>query len=277
MTEILKNTIEIGLEKPIKVLHITDSHILPKDEIVDDYKKWLVSRFGVTREDTLSALNEQLAYGKEHCDLILYTGDLIDFVTKESMAFARDFVKDDKIVFAIGNHDYVEIFGSNWILMDHERVTGADGLDMKGAFFHSRVYGGVNFVALDNSNHQAEDWQTELLKKEAEKGFPIVLLLHVPLFEEALYQYCMECFKDSAYILGCDDEHMKTYPERRIREQKPTEASKRFLEYVNQEPLIKAAVTGHLHFNFESTLPGGAVQYVTDIGFNNVAREITII
>ena len=39
MLNILKNTLHIGLEKPIKVLHLTDSHVLPTDEIDNDYKK----------------------------------------------------------------------------------------------------------------------------------------------------------------------------------------------------------------------------------------------
>lgn len=77
--------------------------------------------------------------------------------------------------------------------------------------------------------------------------------------------------------MGCDEAHIKPYPEVRACKQRPTEATKRFVDYVNNEALIKAVVAGHVHFNFESKLPGGAVQYVTDLGFNGEAREITIV
>ena len=63
----------------------------------------------------------------------------------------------------------------------------------------------------------------------------------------------------------------------RAREQRPTEATLRFIDCISSQPLIKAIVAGHVHFNFECRLPGGAVQYVTDLGFDREAREITII
>lgn len=57
----------------------------------------------------------------------------------------------------------------------------------------------------------------------------------------------------------------------------PTEASKAFYEYVTGEPVIKAVLAGHLHFAFESILPGGTMQYVTNRGDRGSAREITIL
>ncbi len=47
-----------------------------------------------------------MKYGKENCDIIVHTGDLIDFISKPCVKFARDYLKNDKIVFIAGNHDY---------------------------------------------------------------------------------------------------------------------------------------------------------------------------
>ena len=96
MIRIQKNTLCLGLENPLKVLHITDSHLLPCDEIDSEYKKWLVGRFGLTHEDTVAALMELLAYAEENCDLVLYTGDLIDYVTPGITAIAREVLKNEK-------------------------------------------------------------------------------------------------------------------------------------------------------------------------------------
>ncbi len=46
---------------------------------------------------------------------------------------------------------------------------------------------------------------------------------------------------------------------------------------VTNEPQIKAVLAGHLHFEFESRLPNGAMQFVTNRGDRGNVREITII
>ena len=78
-------------------------------------------------------------------------------------------------------------------------------------------------------------------------------------------------------VVGCDEEHLLTYSEFRAAEQRPTEATKRFVDYVSSEKQIKAVLAGHLHFSFESRLPGGMMQYVTNRGDQGMAREITIL
>ena len=57
----------------------------------------------------------------------------------------------------------------------------------------------------------------------------------------------------------------------------PFESTKEFYNYVINEPRIKAVLAGLLHFGFESRLPGGTMQYVTDRGDRGNAREITVI
>ena len=128
--KLTKNALHIGLEKPLKVLHVTDSHILPADGIDNEYKQQLIKRFSLTHEDTVAALAEQIAYAEAHCDLLLHTGDLLDFATPGSHALARRILKNEKILFAAGNHDYVEIFGQDWVWMDRERAMSAECLDM---------------------------------------------------------------------------------------------------------------------------------------------------
>ena len=57
----------------------------------------------------------------------------------------------------------------------------------------------------------------------------------------------------------------------------PYASTKRFYEYVTNEPQIKAVLAGHLHFDFECRLPNGAMQFVTNRGDRGNIREITII
>lgn len=113
-----------------------------------------------------------------------------------------------------------------------------------------------------------------MLKMEVKKGYPVILFIHAPLYEEELYKKSYEFWNGENYLLGVDT---LLHPEVIGDETEPTEASKAFYEYVISEPQIKAVLTGHLHFGFESRLPGGTIQYVTNRSDRGNAREITVI
>ena len=281
MLSIEKCILKIGLEKPLKILHVTDSHIPLCDERDNERKQAIAQRLSVDRDAKIAYLNEQIAYAEANCVLLLHTGDLMDYVTKANVDYARSLLKNKKILFIAGNHDYSQYIGEAWEDMSYRmnsyRSMGEEGLGVN-MLFTSRIVGGVNFVGVDNSYHQAEDWQRKRLQMEVRKGLPIVLFMHVPLFEQSLYEYGVRHSGDgSAYLMGCDEEHLLPYSEFRACEQRPLESTKRFVDYVNSEPMIKAAVAGHVHFHYESILPGGAVQYVTAGGYCGAAREITIL
>ena len=275
--ELIQTTIKVGLDRPVNVLHITDTH-LPLCE-KDDAARFVEAASRRGGADTiLSALDEQLAYADAHCDLLLHTGDLIDFASKANLAFLRRFLRNEKVLFAPGNHEYWRSdggFEDMTYRMDSFSRMGGLGADL---FFTSRVVGGVNFVGIDDAYHQVEAWQTKRLQAEAEKGLPVVLFLHAPLFEQQLYDRSVAYWHDgTAYLLGCDDAHTAQYSDYGIRTQKPTEATKAFADYVNGEPGIKAVIAGHVHFNFESRLPGGTMQYVTACSRSGAARLLTLI
>lgn len=280
MLDLVKTVIEIGLEKPLKVLHITDSHLALCDERDDERKQAIAAKKADKLESSLANLKEQIAYGEAHCDLILHTGDLIDFVSFLGVEFARNLLNNDKILFIAGNHEYSQYVGEAWEDMNYRMNScmkmGPNGLGVN-LFFTSRTVSGVNFVGIDDAYHQVEEWQIERLQMEVRKGLPVVLFMHAPLFEQSLYEKSIEFWKDgSAYLVGCDEEHLLNYSEILAMGQRPSETTKRFVEYVNGENQIKAVLAGHLHFNFESRLPGGTMQYVSGHGGNGFAREITI-
>lgn len=280
MLTIARSTIEIGLQCPLKVLHVTDNHLPLCDERDNERKIAIAARKAARRDEMVAFLKEEVAYAEENCDLLVHSGDMIDFVSKANVDFARELLKKDQLLYIAGNHDYSQYVGEAWEDMSYRMNSymsmGPEGLGVN-MFFTAHEMGGVNFVGIDDAYHQVEDWQTERLRLEAAKGLPIVLFMHVPLFEQSLYERSIEYWQDgSAYVAGCDEAHLLNYPEFRAMEQRPTAATKRFLEYVNSEKQIKAVLAGHLHFNYESRLPGGAMQYVTGAGDCGIVREITI-
>lgn len=272
-----KTTVRIGLEKPVRLLHVTDSHLDLADERDDEGKRRLTGRMGNPSEKRY--LEEQIAYAEENCDLLVHTGDLIDFVSVPNVERAREVVKNERVFFIAGNHDYSQYVGEAWEdgayrMNSYMKMGYGFGVPM---FFNSRIVGGVNVVGIDNSYYLFEDWHLWRLKKEAEKGLPIVLAFHDPLFEESLYREHMRRVPNSCtYLVGCDEEHLLPYDEFRAVQQRPDGPTLRMIDYIKSEPLIRVILTGHLHFNFESNITPTLVQLVTGGGYLNVAREVTI-
>ncbi len=275
--DLIRTEIPIGLDKPVRILHITDTH-LPLCEKDDEPQfKEAAARRGASTP-ILASLDEQLAYANAHCDLLLHTGDLIDFASNANIAFLREFLKQENVLFIAGNHEYWRSDGG---FEDMEyRMQSLTRMGNMGAdlMFTSRMVGGVNFVGIDDAYHQVEAWQTERLKTEVQKGAPVVLFMHAPLFEQSLYERSVAYWRDgTAYLVGCDEAHTSGYSAYGVKTQCPTEATRDFAAYVNSEKGIKAVLAGHVHFIFESRLPGGTMQYVTGCSRNHTAREITFI
>ncbi len=273
MLSLEKNTIEIGLEKPLKILHITDSHLpfyceSDSEAMINQGKKRDL-------EASVSNLQKLMAYGEENCDIIVHTGDLIDYISKPCLEFAREFLKNDKLLFVAGNHEYAKYDGAvedmTYRMSSLQEMGGGLGVNM---FFNSRIVGGVNFVGIDDSYHQVEEGQLIRLKKEAAKGYPIILFMHAPLYEEELYIKSFDFWNGEICLVNSDS---TLHPEVIGDIAEPYASTKEFYEYVTGEPTIKAVLTGHLHFGFESRLPGGTIQYVTSRGDRGNGREITLV
>ena len=276
--ELLKNTLQIGLERPLKILHVTDSHVASADERDNERKRELAKRLGGPEKEQY--LKEHLAYGRAHCDLIVHTGDLIDFTSQANFDFARAVLSDEKVFFAAGNHEFSQYVGEAYEDRAYKMNSYNEMRPGLGAplFFHARTVGGVNFVSIDNSYHQFEPWQLTRLQKELAKGLPVILCLHAPLFEQSLYEYhCQRTGKgSSSYLVGCDEDHLPD-DEWRAIEIRPRGITAEAVDFIKSQKLIKAVLAGHVHFSFVSDLTPGMTQFVTGGGYEGVARELTIV
>lgn len=281
--QLTKHTVHIGLERPLKVLHVSDTHIAYADERDDERKRALAASrqisFGNKGDSDLNTFLDQIAYANEHCDLLVHTGDLCDFVSHLNLEKARAALDTAQNAFMIaGNHEFSQYVGEAWEdtaykMTGYQQVRKGLGFDL---LFRSQIVGGVNFVGVDNGYYNTEPWQLERLKMEAAKGLPIVLCMHTPIYEPALYEFTMQRLDDlCSYLMGCSEELLLPYSEYRAYQQRPTPDTMRFVDYVQSQPLIKAVLAGHLHVPFVSTLPGGAVQFVAGAGYNGEAAEIT--
>ena len=72
MLHIEKTTIEIGLEKPLKILHVTDNHLPLCDTRDDERKQALAARKADRCGEMVDFLKEEIGYARENCDMLVH-------------------------------------------------------------------------------------------------------------------------------------------------------------------------------------------------------------
>ena len=274
---VIKTTINIGLDKPVKFLHITDTHIALDDpERISGRAAYCFE--GKEEGKTIELFKQALEYAKENNLPIVHTGDLIDFFSKTTFKVVDElFTKDIDYIYAAGNHDFCHWVGEAKEDYEYkwENIKVIAPHIKSNLYFDSRVIGGVNFVTMDDSYYMISDAQIEMLKAEAAKGYPILLCMHVPFYGP----YCQQKVENGIMELqvAIPEKFIATYPEERQLQVRPDDATKRAVEYIKNEPMIKALIVGHNHCNIEETLDTGLLQIATGGTFDGHIREITVI
>ena len=279
---VAKTALAVGLEKPVKLMHITDSHLC---RAYPDEGEKLVALAAARGEkcfggeENAERLFEQaVAYAKANADLAVFTGDIYDFLSRSNLEYMKKALDSVPYFYVAGNHDFCTAPGADpedypFKLRQLARVAPyvKDNLLMS-----SREIGGVNLVGLDDTYYQFTDGQTDFLRAEAAKGLPILLFLHNPLYTPRYAETCLAS-QGCAYLVGCPEEVLERYREpARAVYQRPNEATKRAVDCILHEPLIKAVFCGHSHHNFEEPLSNGVPQITTGGTFRGEARLITV-
>ena len=275
--------IKVGLKKPMKFLHVTDSHLItwdersPKQE--DIYKK-RIKVFSLSRK----RWEMTLAYAKENNLPILNTGDVFDFTTPASIEFLKNEVLPNTRIYAVGNHEFSRYCGSQKeVEHDAETVNAMQSAVSYDIGFSSHIIGGVNFVAIDDVTYQFTQSQVEKLNDEIKKGLPIIAMFHIPIYSEKFFKIVFEANANNprrprkvAAINGIPDDKLAMCDPKFRQNKKPNKATKEMTKILSTHPLIKGIICGHVHKNITDTLPNGAVITCSEGGYKGWAQVITI-
>jgi predicted phosphodiesterase len=270
--KIIKTTLDIGLGHELKFLHITDVHIALDDE--GDER----GRFQYF-DHALQYFEQACNYAKKNNLMMLNTGDFLDFFSSRNFEYADKYLLPTDTIYAAGNHDFCHWVGRatedhayKWNNIKHSAPHLPNNL-----YFYSRIVDGVNFVTLDDSYYLITDGQTDLLRAEAARGYPIVLGIHNPLFTKALADHILSGGSKTTYLVGAPKEYTDKYPNDRSLLQLPDDTTLRAIDYIKSEPMIKVIFSGHTHINFEDALDGGTPQITTSGSYKGYVREVTLI
>lgn len=272
----LQNELNVGAEKPFTLLHVSDTHLAYADGRDDDRKLELAERRSQRFPKAAETLAEAERVAKEKGLTIVHTGDLFDFVSWANIDEGKRFTAENDVFTAAGNHEFSLYVGeafedAAYRNQSLEKVQSAFTNDIR---FSSRKVNGVNLIAIDNSYYLIEKEQLEAFKKEIELGLPIILFMHTPLYCETLYNLVSrEDRSPVAHVMNAPDEFLAKYPPDRYRQQKADELTGEAYDIMVNCPLIKAVVTGHLHFDYECELRPGLPQIITGC---TTLRELNI-
>ena len=272
--KIISNTINIGLDKPVRFLHITDNHITRGDTSGwNRTEAFDVDYSGCAEDYFLQAVN----YAKANNMPILHTGDLIDSFSEENFEFIDKHFNDVDYIYAAGNHDFCHMLGKakedyayKW-----EKINEIAPHIKNNLYFYSRIIGGVNIVTLDDTYYTISEGQIEALKAEVAKGYPIILAMHVPLSAESLLDVDFS-ITDAAYVVAAPQSVLDSYCEFRRLQQTPDATTLEAVKYIQNEPVIKAIIAGHCHKNREDMIEGRLPQFVTHGTYAGYVREFYI-
>ncbi len=267
-----ENHIHIGLDKPFSVLHASDTHISFADDRDDNRKLNLsqhrTERFG-NAYGNLEFIKDKAIFENK---TVIYTGDMIDFVSELNLEYVRKFTDAVDCFMAAGNHEFSLYLGEEKedAAYRNKSLSRVQAVFKNNIRFSSRVINDVIFVALDNSYYLIDDEQFDFLKKECEKGLPVVLCMHTPLYTREFYDYSRAGEPIPAYLMAVPEELMADYSRDRYEQQKADGITYRVYDYIVNCDAIKALITGHIHKDFEGFV-NNKIQIATDIA---TLREI---
>lgn len=283
-----KTTLDIGLGKEVKLLHLTDTHIVRDDE----KENGRAAVFDTTDEQIEEYFLKALDYAKSNGLPIVHTGDLLDYITPANLAFLDEHFADADYILAPGSHDFSHIIPGSEDYREWRKAGFSENSTYKAEqigsvaphiknsmYFASKLIGGVNVVAIDNSYLRITDGQLEALKAEAAKGYPVVVAMHIPMHTAALQELKIMPREN----LCCTPEEQKEHAAKNNRPDLAQnirlydDATWRAIEYIKTEPLIKLVLAGHRHMNHLDEYANGKFQIITHANCQGRAREITLV
>lgn len=242
-----KVAISVGVGKPFKVLHVSDTHLnfMTVSDLlaakVDDFELYEARR---QTFDAVSAFAACILMARKGGMTLLHTGDVWDYHSRGNYGFTRDaFRTAGDSFYAIGNHEIV----GHW-----QEPPGTDREALRAliekylpneTLFAARVINGVNFVSFDDNavGKALTQKQFDGFKREFAKGLPVVVLCHCPLYSEEVYADISQGKGKFAGMRKWDEGAMSylVYGTR--------DFEREVNDWVLAQPNLKAVLCGHMH------------------------------
>ena len=280
-----------GLSRPLRVLHLSDSHVALIDERDADFIpccRGLGDRF-LHRHQNLDERGQPIppqdaftrtmtSVGAQELDLIALTGDAVDFPAQAAVDHVLAALETARapMCYTAGNHDWLFHSLAGTAPLEVLRATWRPAL--------ARLYqgdpdcslldlGGVRFLAIDNSTYQISEKQLEFTRASLDAGLPTVILSHIPLSIATLRAPTLE-IKNSPVLMADPDWDIEDRG--RYFVGSDTAETLAFVRLVAKAENLLAILCGHIHFAHVDSISPQAVQYVGGPGFAGAYRLLEL-
>ena len=275
LKEVKRLTINVEASSPIKVLHLSDTHLTRVDGRDNERKHTLSAKRKSAFPQAEEYLDAAIRYARERDLMLFHTGDLQDFVSEANLDYISAKLAVGRWFTSAGNHEFSQYVGeakedAAYKAQSYDKVQEVFPNDLTVA---SQVINGVNFVAIDNVYYYVTEEQHMAVEREFKKGLPVVLLCHIPFYTP---KHCLDALTRNAgrtsYMVCTPPKVIEdfrrdpkstaseTYRNRPVSQNidQPTLA---FYNWLKEQPQLKAILCGHMHEFFEEQFSATAKQY----------------
>ena len=263
---ILKSVIELGLREPIRLLHVTDAHI----ELGE----------GEQAPKNPDHFEAAIHYARDNNLTVLQTGDISQGISDSTMRYVAQMLNKVDHISVLGNHDLClcpDHIGLDDPAYQQAFLAAWSPFIRRDLYFASRIVQGINFVTLDNAYYQITSEQIQRLKAEVAKGYPVILCMHIPLFDRIKADWMLAKGRISAYMVAAPEAYLAKYGPKHRKQQAPTQETLESVSYIHHEPGIRAIIAGHTHENFDGFMECGKRLITTGPVRDGFIREISIV
>lgn len=264
-----KDIIIPGLKNTYRILHVTDAHIT---KYVDSDEEtviraglntgkhlvsgWAIKRIntftknGVTSNDGFAALCESLREaGPDYVDLVLFTGDILDYYTDSAFAFmlAQLAKLPMPYMFVLGNHDWIFSHFSD------EESLALFSKTLCGGDYRLQKYklGELTLIGTYDGDYYYSKETLAMIEEALEGEEHVLLCQHVPITTPD-YDEFVKKLGGRNVVIGAAECPTKD------------DSYDRFMAILNKEGCpIRALLCGDSHINHTSNLTERVVQHIS--------------
>lgn len=281
-----------SIKKDFKIIHISDSHLTVFKDGKTEYpdfakrmnKAYFEPKHYLTDEigTRLGHFEEILSKAKkEKVDLLLLTGDILNNPSIYGVDYLVEKLENCGIdyLYISGNHDWHfegmegnrDSLRNDWI---QKRLLPL--YQGNNPLYYSKIINGINFVMIDDSTYQISEEQLIFFREQADKNYPIILGIHIPIYQPEDIKGNLFSIGDPRW--GYDYDHENYILER--RERWPKEGNKKeTLEFIIDVLACKnllAVFDGHKHSAMSRKISPSANMYRTKGSYSAAHRYIVM-
>ncbi len=269
MINITNTKFTVGLDHPVKILHITDIHLTyANEQDTPKHHGLMQRRFDVFCKEgnfppftPKEYLEQAIALAKEENALLVCTGDAIDIHTHGNLEVFKEILKGEDLMFSPGGHEHQRVCCRTmeepypyWETVRPQLESEFAEFDL---YFESRVIGGLNIITADNSMDYYPKRTVEAFKREIERGLPIIVFSHDYIWDK---------------LLNLKEPY---HPNVRLTEE-DYRCSHEMIDLLLHHPLVITTMSGHGHED-EERIIDGKTHYMTAGLFKGKARMIEVV